>query len=413
MEKIIGNKNEIEWSILLMKIHSEPLTPAEEQLFIAWIEADPAHREYFCRAYRQWHNPTAKSPNDFNLLLSDIISQSGIPPAETTSSNSHYSLIIKLLSAASITLIIAISIFIYIHNTSTVTESVPSDTYVTSIDSILILPGKQQAHLILASGENVNLDETSEAGIINGPGGNSISVSNGNITVSDAGSTHLYSVTPRYNTLIIPRGGEYTLTLGDGTRIWLNAKTSLRFPEHFDCDEHIVYLDGEAYFEVAKDSSRRFKVITDRSEITVYGTEFNIRCYASEPVSETTLANGSIGFEHNGQSFMLIPGQQARITTGNSEVKILKVDPVVYCSWHTGKFIFEHRSLQQILNQLSDWYDVDFVYSNPDLRHLHFTGDLERYADFADILSLIGMTTDVSFDICGSTVIVSRKATPH
>ncbi|MCM1051447.1 MAG: FecR family protein [Paenibacillus sp.] len=413
MEKITDHKHEIDWNILLMKIHSKPLTPAEEQLFIAWIEAAPSHREYFHRAYRQWHNPTTRPHNDFSLLSSDIISRSGIQPTETASARSHYSPIIKLLAAASVSLIITISLFIYILHTSSDTESIIADSYATSIDSIPILPGKQQARLILASGENVNLDNTSEADIQNDANGNSISVSNGNITVNEATHTLISSVTPRYNTLIIPRGGEYNLTLGDGTRIWLNAKTSLRFPEHFDYSERIVYLEGEAYFEVAKDSARRFKVITSHAEITVYGTEFNIRCYPSEQVSETTLANGSIGFEHNGQSVMLSPGQQARITDGNPEVKILNIDPAVYCSWHTGKFIFEHRSLYQILNQLSDWYDVDFIYSDPDLRHLHFTGDLERYADFSDILSLIGMTTDVSFDIHGTTVTVSRKTSDH
>ena len=211
------------------------------------------------------------------------------------------------------------------------------------------------------------------------------------------------------NTIVIPRGGEYNITLSDGSRVWLNANTRMHFPTSFSSDSRIVELDGEAYFEIAKDPQRQFIVKTSISDIKVYGTEFNVRSYTRDHSQQVTLLSGSIAVEYDDSTYMLSPGQQARITRGSDQMRTLDVDPDTYCSWVNGLFVFENRPLHEILSQLSDWYDTDFIYTDTSLRHLHFTGDLERYSDFSEILSLIEMTTSVQFTIKGQTVKVSPR----
>ena len=213
----------------------------------------------------------------------------------------------------------------------------------------------------------------------------------------------------RPNTLIVPRGGQYTLQLEDGTRIWVNADSRLRYPTRFSGPERIVELSGEAYFEVAKDAKRPFIVRTRGQSVKVYGTSFNVEAYSDEPQERTTLATGSVGVTCGGKEIRLIPGRQAVADVEAGTMFVRTVDPSVVCSWHTGVLAVENERLENILARLSRWYDVGFIYRNDELRNLHFTGDLERYADFNDILRLIRMTTSVDFIVNGRQVeVVSR-----
>lgn len=287
-------------------------------------------------------------------------------------------------------------------------ENHSGDLTADSMAKTGIIPGGPHATLILSSGQSVDLDNIYDEEIKDSDG-NKISIQDGLISFSGKNNVSGHSSEDSYNTLVVPRGGEYTLCLSDGTRIWLNSNTTLKFPEKFSNDTRNVTLEGEAYFEVARDTDRKFIVSTSLCEVEVYGTEFNIRSYADETIQHTTLVSGSIGVVLDGKNHLLKPGEQARISNDDKDIEILKVDTALYCSWHKGLFVFEDRRLEDILKQLSDWYDVDFEYSDQKLRNLHFTGDLKRYSDFQEILSLISMTTDLKFDIKGNKVIVSNN----
>lgn len=389
----------IEWSTLRKKIHGEQLSETEESAFSQWIEADISHKRYFEKACKEWMSPTPQLECGTDSLFDDLCAAAGIDnPCRKPARKFHFN--IRHIAAAAI---IAIGACLYMFNSRPVAD-MPANEPETAVQQPVAPSDHRQACLILADGKTVDLTTSTDKKIQQKSDGTEISVENGNIVFDGQQAAEKESM----NTLVIPRGGEYTLQLSDGTRIWLNAKTTLRFPSSFLADNRTVYLEGEAYFEVVKDATRQFRIVTGESEIKVYGTSFNIRAYPAESVQATTLVEGSVAVKFNNREYMLSPGQQARVEADSRSVDVVSVAPSVYCSWHKGYFIFENSTLEKILNQLEDWYCVDFVYTDQSLRHLHFTGDLERYSDINDILSMISLTTNVEFTVAGNTVTVNR-----
>lgn len=414
MDKTSGNeKNEsIDWGLLQRKIQGMPLDDEEESQLEHWLQTSPEHKAYLKKAISEWSSPIPQPRNDFSELEHNLFKSSGILPTEA---NQHRKMIAKF-SGKRRWITIAASLLVFAGLTVWVIESMRRGSSFGVHEDITlaeagdsVIPGAPHARLILASGKSINLEEpTSISGIKNSKG-NLISVADGMVSFSEVEAGDKKNVS--YNTLEVPRGGEFTLRLADGSTIWLNSKSTIRFPEHFNAESRKVYLEGEAYFEICNDRKRNFIVSTPVSEVEVYGTSFNLRSYPNEKEQQTTLVAGKIGIKTNGKEVTLRPGQQAVITKGSDIINVEEVDTTLYCSWRKGLFIFEYRRLEDILSQLSDWYDVDFTYTDPSLKELHFTGDLERYADFNEILSLIGMTTNISFEIKGKHVFVKKSKT--
>lgn len=206
--------------------------------------------------------------------------------------------------------------------------------------------------------------------------------------------------------LSVPRGGEFETVLEDGTRVWLNADSKLRYPSFFDGGRREVELEGEAYFDVARDTTRPFIVRTGQSVIQVFGTEFNVKAYPDEREERTTLVEGSVGLRHAGKVYMLRPNDQAVVEEGR-EVRLTQVDARKEGLWRTGMFVFERETLESLMGELARWYNVTVFYTNERLKTLHFSGELDRYEDIGRILHMVGLTTDVTFSLQGRTVIVS------
>ena len=204
----------------------------------------------------------------------------------------------------------------------------------------------------------------------------------------------------------VPRGGEFETVLEDGTRVWLNADSKLRYPSFFDGGRREVELEGEAYFDVARDTTRPFIVRTGQSVIQVFGTEFNVKAYPDEREERTTLVEGSVGLRHAGKVYMLRPNDQAVVEEGR-EVRLTRVDARKEGLWRTGMFVFERETLESLMGELARWYNVTVFYTNERLKTLHFSGELDRYEDIGRILHMVGLTTDVTFSLQGRTVIVS------
>lgn len=386
----------IEWRLLERKLDGEPLTAEEEAEFTGWIDSDESHRRYFERVSIKW--------NDGSRIKVDVDGMYERFLRETEAIDSlarrrrRNRIVLSLVSAAAAVILIVGAVAFITRGSHDV--ALPNESALAAADSIM--PGTQRACLILADGSMVDLDRNTADG--------SRTISGGGVTVTDS-EISVTGTNPeaaeKINTLIIPRGGEYCLRLDDGTRVWLNARTTLKFPAAFCRGVRRVELTGEAYFEVAKDKSRPFIVATDRGDVRVYGTQFNVRAYPEEPQASTTLVSGSVGVDVSGRTYMLTPGEQAVVST--ADVTVRRVNTAEYCAWHTGRFVFENRQLKDILGQLSDWYDVDFEYTDPELGSLHFTGNLKRYESFEKILDFIGRTTDVTFEIDGKKVTVSRS----
>ena len=211
-----------------------------------------------------------------------------------------------------------------------------------------------------------------------------------------------------YNTMQIPVGGFYQLKLADGTRVWLNSLTQLRFPVTFTGEERKVYLTGEAYFEVTRDSVHPFIVATDEGmEVKVYGTEFNVDTYRKGTV-KTTLVNGKVGIRVSatGEEMRLSPNQMALFTKATQSIQVENVDSYGVVAWKDGKFVFEDEPIEEIMERLSRWYDVKVFYANERIKKHTFTGIITRFADISDVLHLMEETAAVEFRIQGDTVTV-------
>lgn len=277
----------------------------------------------------------------------------------------------------------------------------------TQEEAQLVVPGTARARLILAEGEIVDLKSPQKKALDLG-NGISIRLDSGKVTYQrQSGKNDPQSTS--YNTLVIPRGGEYALQLSDGTRVWLNAATTLKYPPVFSGKQRLVELDGEAYFEVARDTALPFIVRTASLDVQVYGTSFDVCAYQEDEQQYTTLLSGSVGVRWKEKEVFLNSGEQAVLDVQEGKMEVKPVQAHLYCSWHTGTFVFEEKTLGEILERLSRWYDVEVTYRTPEVKELHFTGDLNRYDDFGKILKFLEMTNKVKFVVQGKTVIVDKK----
>jgi transmembrane sensor len=265
-----------------------------------------------------------------------------------------------------------------------------------------ILPGSNKAVLILADGSKIILDEAKPGKIGSQHSVEIDKMPNGSIEYRDDGPTQANAAA---NALITPRGGQYEVVLEDGTRVWLNAGSSLKYPATFSGNERHVELKGEAYFEVAKNAARPFFVKTDRQTVEVLGTHFNINSYTDEKATRTTLLEGSVritGYD-GGHMIKLKPGQQA--TLSGKELKLV-ADPDIdeAIAWKNGKFLFANTDLRTIMRMLSRWYDVDVTYNGP-VAERHYRGSISRNVPVSQVFEIL-KTSGINFTINGRTIIV-------
>jgi ferric-dicitrate binding protein FerR (iron transport regulator) len=250
--------------------------------------------------------------------------------------------------------------------------------------------GVAQATLTLSDGKIVDLNADSiiiEHGDIVGQNTNNCLSYADNIEKSDD--------SPQYNLITVPRGGEYTLILSDGTKVWLNAESSLRYPVGFDEEARKVELTGEAYFEVAK-KEVPFIVQAYENQIKVLGTHFNVSAYVSEPMV-TTLASGSVEVQSRYDKVLLNPNQQAEIGAGDMRIAVRYVNADYYTAWATGLYRFDNTSLDDITSQLSRWYNVKIEYDSPEIKKINYTGTIVRNKSLGFALDLIQRISDVRF----------------
>ncbi|TRX63313.1 FecR family protein [Carboxylicivirga sp. M1479] len=212
-----------------------------------------------------------------------------------------------------------------------------------------------------------------------------------------------------YNTLEVPIGGRYSIVLSDGTKVWLNSKSSLKFPVQFGRESREVHLHGEGYFEVAKNENSPFKVHTSKGLVEVLGTEFNVSDYYDDDFSAVTLVEGAVRVANNKEAVILKPGEQSLIFDANKHIVSQKVDPDFYISWTMGVFEFDNQKLDYILRKLSRWYDVSIVYDEKIIKELRFTGAIESEDDIEVILNRIEHASGVYFEILGSEIRVKKE----
>lgn len=211
-----------------------------------------------------------------------------------------------------------------------------------------------------------------------------------------------------YNTLFVPRGGEFRVELSDGSVVHLNADSELRYPLAFAGNERRVYLKGEAWFEVAKNKDVPFYVVADSIQVRVYGTSFNVNTHGMKVV-QTVLVEGSIGIQAlaSSREVRVQPGQLAEYNRTDGEILVREVDVRQYTAWREGVFYFNDKTLEDIMGELSRWYGMEVVYLSDRGKELHFSGFLKRYEDVRKILATVTESTGIKFDIVKNRIIVN------
>ena len=281
-----------------------------------------------------------------------------------------------------------------------------------------IRPGGNKAILTLANGKKIILNDAGNGKLAQQQGIAINKKADGVIVYSSAPSAIANSGSV-YNMMTTPRGGQYQLILADGTKVWLNAASSLKYPNAFTGNDRDVELTGEAYFEVAKNKRKPFKVHSGSQTIQVLGTHFNVNAYADEGTLKTTLLEGKVMISASGESAMLSPGQQAQFvinsTTGNSGSFIHVLDNVDIeeaVAWKNGLFVFENTNIKSVMLQLSRWYDAQVIYKGV-APQLTFTGVLPKSNSIDKAVKLLEGTGRIKLTIDAKTIIVEKLNTKN
>ena len=272
-----------------------------------------------------------------------------------------------------------------------------------------VLPGSYKAVLTLASGEQVNLEEWGRDSLWKD--GTLIRKRKGELTYEQkAGDMQQEEML--FNTITIPRSGEYKLVLSDGTKVWLNSASKLKYPVAFTGGQRKVFLEGEAYFKVAKNEKQPFVVKTENMDVRVLGTEFNLKAYADEKWVQATLVRGEVavftGMDKSVRN-TLKPEQQAEwdIEKGKLDVKTVELD--LYIAWKNGQFVFRGQRLTEIMTVLERWYDFEVCYQADWIKEVEFAGKLNRSASIEPILDVIRSTHKINVNTRGKTIVFSAK----
>lgn len=288
-------------------------------------------------------------------------------------------------AAASILIVISISLYLYWDNKSQKNPAITGTG--ENISQLPGLPGTSKASLEMGDGSVITLDSMAVRELTTDDG-TIINKQHGTITYKNNTET---TGKVAYNTLRIPRGGEYELVLPDGSKVWMNAASSLKFPTRFTGKERVVYLTGEAYFEVAKNSRQPFKVMVEKEmEVQVIGTHFNVMAYADETAIKTTLAEGKVNIRTHTSTTSLLPAEQAVLKRASRETEVKKVDVDKEIAWKNGMIEFHDDDLPSIMRQLSRWYDVDVSFES-EIPAATYSGSIPRKAILPDVMRILSI----------------------
>ncbi|WP_181390548.1 FecR family protein [Sphingobacterium athyrii] len=299
----------------------------------------------------------------------------------------------RLMTAAAILFTISISGWLYKYYQSD--KVLSTEEAITTTISGDILPGTDKATLTFEDGQIINLSGTKKA----------IKIDEQGTSYQDGTSISANKV--QFATLSTPRRGQYKITLPDGTKVWLNAESSLRYPTKFTDKKRYVALQGEGYFEVTEDKTKPFIVASNGQEVKVLGTKFNINSYSNEATIRTTLVSGRVELTSSRDKAMvtLVPGQQARLVNDGFAVNSVDTEP--YTAWISNEFQFKGATLQEVLRQVERWYDVEVDYSN--LPNIKVNGTISREKKLSSVLYALEKITDLQIKLSKGRRIVIKK----
>ncbi len=377
---------EIEYWLLWKSLH-EQLSDDELQELRVWLNAKDANRVYYNRLKQNYSNAAFEVEQEELALSWKQLSKHLTTPRSVVFRRCLY-----YAAAVLVPLVLGLGVW-WLADTKPV-EAPVSEQH--------IVPGTSQAVLHLANGEQLFLEKGKKQVVINGRG-QAIGTDSLNVLTYTG---DVESNVEEYNTITVPRGGEYRLVLADGTEVWLNSETTLRYPVAFSNNTRVVELSGEAFFEVTTNRDRPFIVKTPASEVVVTGTAFNVMCYEAEMHEETTLVEGRVSVRNAASESKIAVGQQLLLQKTTGRMQVQEVDTDLFTSWKDGVFRFEGMPLEEIVRKISRWYNVQFFFSNQAVRQKRFTGGVKRNTGFREFMHMIEETSKVAIEINGNTVLI-------
>jgi len=372
-------------AIKLVQRYNQGLATAEEKALLEnWYmqKSDSLHLE--------------DNEIDFNRIEAELrtrtLNQAGLNHAEInqhTVKTKRRKLWPRIAVAASLILIAGVGLLYFVNES----DSSNADLSIAKHD---IAPGSNKAILTLGNGQKIVLADAKNGELANEDDAIIRKTAEGELQYNGKTEKAAESV---FNTISTPRGGQYTITLADGTKVILNAASSLRYPTGFKGKDRTVELIGEGYFEVAHNKAKPFKVLSRGQIVEVLGTHFNINSYADEPSVKTTLLEGSV--DVNGT--ILKPNQQA-VLTANNKINVMSVDVNEAVAWKDGLFKFDHTDMRTSMRQIARWYDVEVIYEG-DVKNEQFYGKIDRSYTLSEVLKVLKLSK-VNFRIEGKKIIV-------
>lgn len=382
---------------LLLKRSQEGLSDQEAAELNVWLAASVVHQHFADELevgalFSELVSRSHQQSEDIVLgrVIDRILEGGGFasePPPERETP--HLRPLVRWLAAASVLFVLAASSYWWAISFS------PQEPTVADVRPVTVMPGKNGAILTLADGSQLVLDSLGDGRVASQQGANAV-LKAGSLAYDQTGPG---SNETEFNTMTTPKGRQFHVTLPDGTGVWLNAASSLRYPTAFAGKERVVILTGEAYFEVAKNEKMPFRVeVSNRATVEVLGTHFNVKAYTNEESIDATLLEGSVrvtaGETHDhGNAVRLKPGQQARIPrTGDRADGLLRVVAVAdidnVMAWKNGTFNFEGQSLVEVMRQLERWYDINVSYEGSP-RGMKFFGKMDRNITLNELLTIL------------------------
>ena len=389
MEKTKLDHETEDWLIAFL---SGELDEREEENVRVWLEASPENRNAYESLMKDYlrirwvqEDVHIREEQAKKIIFSSLKKKRNLTP--------YYGV------AASIAVLLIVTLFFFIRED----KQVVSEKLVVSE----IKPIQSKAMLVLSTGEQIQLTKSTQK--IQEQDGSVLKIDSVMGVQYDALSTQRVEK-PIYNKIVVPRGGEYFVTLSEGTKVWLDADSELEYPVFFSGDFREVKLKGNAYFCVTKKNDKPFVVRAGEFSLKVYGTEFNVNAYDLQNI-ETVLVNGSIGFKANISTpeRMMAPNELAVSDSRTGQSEIHQVDIYPYIAWKNQNIVFVNERLESIMEKMARWYDVTVFFQDESLKDLRFDCNMRRYADIRDLFFFLEKTSNARFALNGRTVVISKK----
>lgn len=400
-------------SYLFRRYLNNTCTSVEERQLMLLL-SDPALEEER-RDILETHYETVLADRDLTPEAAEMILKQILPQGQRPAVVAPKTSFLRMpwfRYAAVVILILAGGIYLF----SDKPAGLPHDQESPKSEAVTDIPaGGDKAILTLADGSTIVLEDAANGALATQGVTQVIKLDNGQLAYRGTLDVNKMEIPKEtlYNTISTPRGGRYQIVLPDGTKVWLNAASSIRFPTIFGEKERNVTITGEAYLEVEKDARRSFTISVNSLSIDVLGTDFNIKSYPEDYTSQATLIAGMIRVKNNQSQIFLRPGEFAAISNKNIEINYL-LGPIVVppghieslLAWKNGLFVFKNTDIKEIMAEFSRWYDVDIIYRG-NVSKETFTGKISRSAPLSQALKLLEMTNTLHFKRIGKMIEVS------